>query len=132
MELYQSRLSPQGWTILTVAADLGWAAYLAGLVLAAGEGGPAGLFLVAAIGGLGIARGLWERIDEKKQGLRRILPRVRLYRGFGCLTLSSLVGAAAALAGYALAGGLGWVLTAAGGLVCGGFSLALLLQYKRI
>lgn len=137
-ELFESKLSDVRWTIYAVVADLGWIGYGIGLVWAIVGGSLRGgalawLSVLAVLFAAGIACGLWELISEHRQGLGRILPWFRLCRGFGLLAISDLAGAIVGAAGYGLAsGGAPWALMAAGGLLCGVFSLLLFARYKRI
>ena len=116
MKLYESKISVKRWIVYDILGNLGWIGYFvcAAKLLNAGLTSsyvlvPAALMLV----------GLVELISERIAKLDYVLPKSRLYRGFGALTLGGICGAV-----YG-AGSL-WVYRARGaqplfwGLVCGG------------
>ena len=115
-QMYESKISVKRWIVYDIFGNLGWLGYFicAGKLLEAGLTAsyvlvPAAVMLV----------GLVELISERIAKLDYVLPKSRLYRGFGALTLGGICGTV-----YA-AGSL-WVYRARGmqpllwGLVCGG------------
>lgn len=86
--------------------------------------GLAAVAVLAIIPALLMLVGLVELISERIQKLDYILPKARVYRGFGALSLSGITGAAVALIGivYALIVGAGedigylYIMLSGGGL----------------
>ena len=78
-----------------------------------------------------------ELISERIQKLDRVLPRRRLYRGFGALTFGGLAGAVFSLLALAIAlmkdlrGTCYLGLLCGGGLLCFVFGGLLLREYKK-
>ena len=76
--------------------------------------------------------GIIEIISERISKLDRILPKIRLLRGFGALTLGGIVGIPVAVAGIILKanGSLPlWML--AGAVLCGLFAGLLFIGYRK-
>lgn len=89
-QLYESRISVKRWIVYDIFGNLGWLGYFicAGKLLKNGLTSsyvlvPAALMLV----------GLVELISERIAKLDYVLPKSRLYRGFGALTLGGICGA---------------------------------------
>lgn len=88
--------------------------------------------------GIAMLVGVGELISERLQKLDRVLPKKRLYRGFGALTFGGLTGmivslaalAAALAKGLSGAGSLG--VLAFGGALCFLFGGLLFREYKQI
>lgn len=77
--------------------------------------------------------GIAEMISERIAKLDRILPAVRLWRGFGALTFAGLLGAVLAL--LTMKNNLNTanaVMMTAGGVLCFTFAGLLLIKYKKI
>ena len=80
-----------------------------------------------------IVIGIAELISERIAKLDRILPAVRLWRGFGALTVGGLIGAAFAL--LTLKSNISIVnavMMTTGGILCFVFVGLLLIGYKRM
>ena len=111
--------------------NLGWIAYFTGLGLSVYRGDFKYAAIIAAPAAL-MATGIAELVDERIKGLDRTLPKKRLLRGFGALTLGGIMGAAATGAGARessdkrIAAGM-----CAGGAACAAFAGLLLKGYKR-
>lgn len=79
-----------------------------------------------------------ELVGERIQKLDRVLPKKRLYRGFGTLTFAGLAGAALSLPALAASlkmelGGTGYLaVLCGGGLLCFVFGGLLFREYKKI
>ncbi len=89
--IYETRISDERWWAYDVPGNLGWIAYLACLFQSLKRG--LNTFNMAALlpGGL-MGLGVGELISERIAGLDRVLPKRRLLRGFGALTLGGIGG----------------------------------------
>ena len=89
--IYESKISDARWWAYDIPGNLGWIAYLAHLVKSLKSGVNA--FNMAALlpGGL-MGLGVGELISERIAGLDRVLPKRRLLRGFGALTVGGIGG----------------------------------------
>ena len=92
--IYKTDISDARWIAYDIPGNLGWITYLAMLAKmirdreygnAAVSTAPAALMIT----------GVAELISERIEGLDRVLPKARLYRGFGVLTLGGITGIAA-------------------------------------
>ena len=128
-DLYESKISVKRWIIYDIFGNLGWIIYYV-VSYQMWKGGltssyvlvPAALMLV----------GLVELISERIAKLDYVLPRGRLYRGFGALTLGGICGAvygAVSFGIYRLPQFL-WLL--AGGALCGVFGGLLFREYHPV
>lgn len=128
---YQTQINTPRWIACDIPGNLGWIAYFTGLGLSVYRGDFKYAAITAAPAAM-MATGIAELIDERTKGLDRTLPKKRLLRGFGALTLGGITGAVAAGAGAPessdkrIAAGM-----CAGGAVCGAFAGLLLKGYKK-
>ena len=92
--IYKTDISDARWIAYDILGNIGWITYLAMLAKmirdreygnAAVSTAPAALMIT----------GVAELISERIEGLDRELPKNRLYRGFGTLTLGGITGIAA-------------------------------------
>ena len=142
--VYKSDISDVRWIAYDLPGNVGWILYFIGLILAFVKK-PVfmessimfRMIVVAIIPALLMLLGIIELINERIYKLDRVLPRARLLRGFGALTLGGVLGtviAAILLICVARAGtgGLLYVwLMLTGGILCGMFAGLLLRRYKR-
>ena len=143
--IYESDISDARWIAYDLPGNVGWILYFVGLILAFVKK-PAfmeerimlQLIVVAVIPALLMLLGIVELISERIHKFDRILPKVRLMRGFGALTLGGITGTitAAVMLICAAAGGAGellevWLLLA-GAILCGLFAGLLFRRYERI
>lgn len=98
--LYETSITDARWWAYDIPGNLGWIAYLACLVRSLKRGLSA--FNLAALlpGGL-MALGVGELVSERIAGLDWVLPKRRLLRGFGALTLGGVTGAIVSAFGLA-------------------------------
>ena len=120
-QLYESKISVKRWVVYDIFGNIGWIAYFVcvGKLWKAGNASVWAVLLV----------GLVELISERIAKLNYVLPKIRLYRGFGTLALGGVCGA-----GYgaiclcagpsALRAGL-----LVGGVLCAVFSWLLFREY---
>lgn len=114
--MYKTDITPTRWIVYDIFGNVGWIAYYVVLVKCFAEKpefmqywGLAAVAVLAIIPALLMLVGLVELISERIQKLDYILPKARVYRGFGALSLGGITGAAVALIGivYALIVGAG-------------------------
>jgi len=98
--LYETKISDARWWAYDVPGNLGWITYLACLFKSLKRGLNA--FSLAALlpGGL-MLLGVGELISERIAGIDRVLPKHRLLRGFGALTLGGITGSIVSTLGLA-------------------------------
>ena len=112
--MYKSDISTARWILYDIPGNVGWLAYCIALGRCLAErpdflasGGLKAIVLLAVIPALLMLVGIIELISERIHKLSFVLPKVRLYRGFGALTLGGIAGTVIALVGviYAKATG---------------------------
>lgn len=143
--MYESKISDAKWITYDLPGNIGWIAFLVGLVLCVtkrpeitGDNVIFVLLLFDMVCAAAMVVGIVELISERLQKLDRVLPKQRLYRGFGALTFGGLAGAVISLLALAVALGKGLHGTVYLGLLCGGgllcfvFGGLLLKEYKKI
>lgn len=143
--MYESKISDAKWIAYDLPGNVGWIAFLVGLVLCVTKRpeiiGDSVIFLLLlfdVVCAAAMVVGIVELISERIQKLDRVLPKQRLYRGFGALTFGGLAGAVISLFALVAAFGKGLYVTAYLGLLCGGgflcfvFGGLLLKGYKKI
>lgn len=143
--MYESKISDARWIAYDIPGNVGWIAFLVGLILCFAKRPEMtenklifGLLLLDLLCGAIMLVGIGELISERMQKLDRVLPKKRLYRGFGALALGGLAGLAVSLAALAVAlakglAGAGYLgVLSAGGLLCFIFGSLLFREYKQI
>ncbi len=98
--IYETRISDERWWAYDIPGNAGWIAYLACLFHSLRRG--LNTFNMAALlpGGL-MLLGVGELISERIAGLDRVLPKRRLLRGFGALTMGGIGGIVVSALGLA-------------------------------
>lgn len=142
--MYESNISDARWIAYDLPGNVGWILYFIGLILAftkkpafMEESVMFHLTVVAVIPALLMLIGIVELINERVHKLDRVLPHVRLFRGFGALTLGGIAGTvtAAVMLVCAIVTGTGELLylclMLAGGILCGLFAWLLFRRYKK-
>ena len=135
--VYESHISTARWLVYDVPGNVGWIMYLVCLVQCFVKW-PAFMeiplvwlsVMVGIIPAVAMVVGIAELISERIAKLDRILPKERLYRGFGALTWGGLggmiVGLNALTAGMRAGFSAGecklLILLAAGGALCALFA----------
>lgn len=143
--MYESKISDARWIAYDLPGNAGWIAFLAGLVMClirrpgiTGDRVIRALLLLDGLCAAVMIVGIVELIGERLQKLDRILPKERLYRGFGALAFGGLAGlvfsliALAAAFANGLDGTLYLAVMAAGGLLCFVFGGLLFREYKEL
>ena len=98
--IYETRISDERWWAYDIPGNAGWIASLACLFHSLRRG--LNTFNMAALlpGGL-MLLGVGELISERIAGLDRVLPKRRLLRGFGALTMGGIGGIVVSALGLA-------------------------------
>lgn len=121
-ELYETKISNARWIAYDLPGNVGWITYLVCLIKHLCTKWD--LFSAAAIlPGALMLLGIGELISERIARLDRVLPRKRLLRGFGALTLGGISGTVISLLGFATHGhdaDMLWM--AAGSALCAVFA----------
>lgn len=135
--IYESHISTARWLIYDVPGNVGWIVYIVSLIqcfVKRPEYMEIPLVLISLLIGIlpavDMAVGIAELISERILKLDRILPKKRLYRGFGALTWGGfsgmVVGLSALFAGIRGGCSLGdcklLALLAVGGALCALFA----------
>lgn len=143
--MYESKISNAKWIACDIPGNIGWIAFLVGLFLCFTKKPELMenkllflLLLLDLLCGMAMLVGIAELISERICRLDRVLPKKRLYRGFGTLTfggfagmlISLLAAAVALIEGITGAGYLG--LLCGGGFLCFLFCGLLLKEYKKV
>ncbi|MBP3796255.1 MAG: hypothetical protein J6I46_00590 [Ruminococcus sp.] len=134
--MYETKISSARWIMYDIPGNIGWILYLAGYSrLLAKHGFTQNLTtsILLTIPVILIVIGIAEMVSERIAKLDRILPAVRLWRGFGALTLAGLLGAVLAL--LTLKSNLNTanaVMMTTGGILCFVFAGLLLIKYKKM
>lgn len=142
--VYESNISDARWIAYDLPGNVGWILYFVGLILSFIKK-PAYmeqemiflLTVIAVIPALLMLVGIVELVNERIHKLDRVLPRIRLMRGFGALTLGGIAGAA--IGAIILICGMFYQVQdllyiwfmAAGGILCGMFAWLLFRRYRR-
>ncbi len=130
-KLYEIRITDRKWIAYDIPGNIGWIIYVTCTVLVLKNG--IGLFsLLSCIPALLMLTGVAELISERIRRLDRILPRIRVLRGFGALTLGGILGTAFSMIGLIAYPGLSlpwWML--GGSLLCGVFAGLLFAGYQQ-
>ena len=135
--IYETQISDARWWVYDVPGNVGWIMYLVCLIQCFVKQ-PAFMqtplvqisLVVGILPAIAMAVGIAELISERIAKLDRILPKKRLYRGFGALTWGGLGGMIVGLsalfagirAGYSLGDCRCLALLAVGGALCALFA----------
>ena len=98
--LYETKISDARWWAYDIPGNAGWIAYLVCLVRNLKRGLNRFNALALLPGGL-MGLGVGELVSERIAGLDRVLPKRRLLRGFGALTLGGIGGMLVSVLGFA-------------------------------
>lgn len=128
-ELYETKISDARWWVYDIPGNAGWILYFVCVVRLLRQGmGPFVIvsFLPAALMLIGIV----ELISERIAKLDRMLPKKRLLRGFGALTLGGLLGVIISVIGFVTEKGSLWMLI--GSVLCAVFAGLLYKGYRKV
>lgn len=134
---YETQISDARWWAYDIPGNVGWIMYITVLILSFTKQ-PVFMeiplvricMIVAILPAVAMAVGIAELISERIHKLDRVLPKKRLYRGFGALTWGGFGGLVVSLnalfaslrAGYSLEDCKHLVMMAAGGILCALFA----------
>lgn len=143
--MYESKISNLRWIVHDILGNIGWISFLIGLFLCFTKEAEIVenkiiyfLLILNFICGVLMIVGIIELISERICRLDRVLPKKRLYRGFGLLTLSGFFGMIFSFVAMTIAFLKGLSGTIYFGLLCGGAFLCFLfvglifMEYKRV
>lgn len=143
--MYESKISNAKWIAYDIPGNAGWIAFLVGLILSFTKRPEMMenklifcLLCMDLLCGAVMLVGIGELISERIQKLDRVLPKKRLYCGFGALAFGGLAGMVVSLAALATAltnglTGVGYLgILLVGGLLCFIFRGLLFREYKKI
>ena len=127
-ERYETKISDARWWAYDLPGNAGWILYVVcvGRML---RKGPDRLTAAALPPAALMLTGVGELISERIAGLDRVLPGVRLLRGFGALTLGGALGAIVSAAGLRGKKSSPWMLL--GSLLCAVFAGLLFKGYRK-
>ncbi len=129
-EMYEMRLSNAQWWACDIPGNIGWIVWIVCAVLCLLEG--ITLFSVLAVlPALLMLLGVMELISERIAGLGRVLPRARVLRGFGALTLGGVLGIPIALYGWITKVGYRHIWMLSGAVLCAIFAGICWKGYRR-
>ena len=130
-DLYETRISTGRWWAYDLPGNTGWIIWMICTWKCLAQGITV-FSVVSLLPAILMITGIVEIISERISKLDRILPKIRLLRGFGALTLGGIAGIPVAVAGIILKanGSLPlWML--AGAVLCGLFAGLLFIGYRK-
>lgn len=129
-KLYEMHLTNAQWWACDIPGNIGWIIWIVCTVLCLTDG--VSLFSVLAVlPALLMLVGVIELISERAAGLGYVLPKARLLRGFGSLTLGGAVAIPVAIYGWiAKTGGHRPLWMFVGALLCAAFAGVCWKGYK--
>lgn len=143
--MYESNISDARWIAYDLPGNMGWIAFLVTLGMCFIQKPEiveskfiSILLLLNLLCAAAMVVAIMELISERIQKLDRVLPKKRLYRGFGALTFGGLAGAVLSLLALAaalrmgLSGTVYLAVLCGGGLLCFVFGGLLFREYKKI
>ena len=126
--MYESKLSARRWMSYDLPGNAGWIIWIVCLVMLL-KRGATWFSILAMVPAILMLIGVVELISERIAKLDWVLPKARLYRGFGALTLGGLLGIPVALVGLvASQGNLCWWMLA-GACLCALFAWLIFREY---
>lgn len=131
-ELYETKISDAKWIACDIPANAGWIAYLVCLILSFADGEYLTLSVVGLVPAVFIVLGLCELLSERMVKLDRVLPKARLLRGFGALTLGSGLGVVVSLVAVILQCTAVSLIMLVGAAVCFLFTVLLISGYQKV
>ena len=143
-EIYETKISDARWIAYDIPGNIGWILYFVGLVPCFANQSQwrqsplmMTLLMIAVIPAVLMLVGILELISERVAKLDRVLPKIRLLRGFGALTLGGILGTVVPLMAVAVnaltvhTDGKVLIIMSMGGLLCGVFGGLLYKGYHK-
>lgn len=129
--MYETKISDARWLAYDIPGNIGWIIYIVCLVLCFRDG--LSVFsVIAVIPAVLMLIAIAELVSERIVKLDRILPKSRLYRGFGALTLGGIVGTLVSVLGLVICFDkilMIWLLV--GSVLCAVFAGLCFVGYKK-
>ena len=126
--MYESKLSSKRWIAYDLPGNVGWIIWIVCLVMLL-EQGVTWFAILSMVPAILMLIGVVELISERIAKLDWVLPKARLYRGFGALTLGGLLGIPVAMIGLLSSkGSLCWWMLA-GACLCALFACLIFREY---
>ncbi|MBQ8087203.1 MAG: hypothetical protein IJ234_02120 [Clostridia bacterium] len=126
--MYESKLPAKRWIAYDLPGNAGWILWIVCLVKLL-EHGVTWFSILAIVPALLMLIGVVELISERIFKLDWVLPKVRLYRGFGSLTLGGLLGILISVIGLLLSQGSLCLWMLAGACLCALFAWLIFREY---
>ena len=127
-DFYETKISDGRWWAYDIPGNAGWIIYYVCVVRLIRQG-MHGFTIITLIPAVLMLLGILELISERIAKLDRILPKKRLLRGFGALTLGGILGAAVSVVGW-IVGKCGWWMLS-GSVLCAVFAGLLYKGYRK-
>ena len=128
---YEMQISDARWWSYDIPGNIGWIIWIICAVKNLREKADA-ISVASVIPCISMMAGVIELITERIQGLGRVLPRKRVIRGFGALTLGGALGIPISIAGIAKAKNRRrYVRMLAGAVLCSVFAGLCFKGYKK-
>lgn len=130
-EMYETKISDIRWLAYDIPGNIGWIIYMICLVLCCKDG--LSVFAVTiVIPAVLMLIGVAELVSERIVRLDRVLPKIRLYRGFGALTLGGIIGVINFVIGLVIySDKILMILMFAGSVLCAVFAGLCFAGYKK-
>lgn len=144
--MYKTDITTARWVVYDIFGNLGWLTYCIVLGKCLAERPEfmqsralLAVVVLAIIPALLMLVGIVELLNERYHKLDYVLPKVRVYRGFGALTLGGITGAVVSLVGIVCAAATGvqasityLYLLFLGSVLCAIFAGLLFKGYKKV
>ena len=130
-ELYETKISNAQWIAYDISGNIGWIAWITCTIICMKDS--ITLFPVLSVfPALCMVVGVTELISERIVKLSRVLPKARVWRGFGALLLGGIIGIPVAVIGLLLRanGLLPWCMLA-GSVLCAVFAGLCFAGYRK-
>ncbi|MBR1534121.1 MAG: hypothetical protein IJ639_07135 [Ruminococcus sp.] len=128
--MYETKISDARWIAYDIPGNIGWIAYIVTVIIAL-TNDPDVLSCCSIIPAVLMLMGVAELISERIARLDRILPKARLYRGFGALTAGGALGMILSVIMVIKDDSLNHVIMLLGAVLCLIFGGLLLIGYKK-
>ena len=131
---YETKISDARWWAYDLPGNIGWIIWLVCLVLCLKQGSTV-YSILSIVPALFMLVGIVELVSERIAKLDRVLPKSRVLRGFGALTLGGVLGVVISLVGIIIGIVNKSSLTlpivmCVGGILCGVFAGLLFKGYR--
>ena len=128
--MYETKISDARWIAYDIPGNIGWIVYIVTVIIAL-INKPDIFSYCAIIPSVLILIGIVELIRERIAKLDRILPKARLYRGFGALTAGSALGVIFSAVMVIKDGSVNHIIMLSGAVICFIFGGLLFIGYKK-